>query len=136
MTVPFPEAHIKIMIWAFCRLYEKSKQKQNLRTYFLQLESILRPVIFGLTRAPHLLPTKHTHTHILIPNSNYGLGFPSPPVLLVAHMQTFSASRVWQRVTVSHSPTRFTDFLLSPRSSAVGPHRHRIPIKIFRLYQK
>lgn len=119
------------------RLYYLVHEKQNLKIYFLQHESILKMVNNGFTRAPYLLPAKHTHTHILIPKSNYGHGSPpSPPVLLVTHMQTSSASRVWQRVAVSHSPTRFTDFLLTPWSSAVGPHHHRIPVEIFHLYQK
>lgn len=85
------------------------------------------------TRPTH---QKHLHTHILIPSSNYRLGIsPSTPVWLVAHMQPSSASRVWQRVTVFHSPTRFTDLRLIHWSSAAGPNHHSIPIEIFRLYQ-
>ena len=126
LSVLFQDAILK-STWfhRFCRLY------------YLQLQSLFRMVNFGFTRAPHLPPAKHAHTHMLIPNSNYGFGIsPSPLVLLVTHMQTSSANRVWQRVTVSHSPTRFTDFPLTPWSSTVGPPHHRIPIKIFRLDQK
>lgn len=76
---------------------------------------------FGFTKTGHLPCTKNTHTHT-DSNSNYGLGISAPnPVLLVAHMQSSGASRVWQSVAVSHSPTKFTDFLHYSWCAAVGP---------------
>lgn len=71
--------------------------------------------------------THHKHSHIYT-NSNFGLGSSrSPLVLLVGRMQSCSASRVWQRVTVSyktHRPSSQLPIL------CCCPHRsHRIPIE-------
>lgn len=69
-----------------------NKQKQILKSCLFEAwRHFKRLVIFGLTRAPNFHPTKHIHMHIRSPTSNYGLGSStSPPVLLVAHMQTIA----------------------------------------------
>lgn len=71
--------------------------------------------------------THHKHSHIYT-NSNFGLGSPrSPLVLLVGRMQSCSASRVWQRVTVSYKTHRLSSQL---PILCCCPHRsHRIPIE-------
>lgn len=89
------------------------------RLGFPQVKSILRNINSGCSSAPYHPHNKHTYTYRQIPNSNYGLGISFPSVLLVAHIGTWSASRVWQRVTVSHSATRFTGLLLTSRPIAV-----------------
>lgn len=64
--------------------------------------------------------TTNTLTHTdRSPTQIMGFASRFPSVLLVAHIGTWSASRVWQRVTVSHSATRFTGLLLTSRPIAV-----------------